>query len=59
MQGLLGLIVRTIGVKKALSMIWKLADTELKKYVASTSNDYDDQALVVVEGFVEEFIASK
>lgn len=59
MQGLLNLIVRTIGIKKALTMIWSMADGELKKYVKSTANEYDDNALIVLESFVNDFIASK
>lgn len=58
MKGLLGLVLKSIGIKKLLGMVWEMADVELKKHVASTSNEYDDKALKVVEAFIEEFIKS-
>lgn len=57
MKGLLGLILKSVGIKKLLGIVWDMAHDQLEKHVAKTSNEYDDKALAVVDQFIKEFIA--
>lgn len=56
MQGLLLLMLKTLGTKTLFKAVWQLAKPKVEEFVAHTSNQYDNDTLKVVEGFVEDFL---
>jgi hypothetical protein len=56
MKGILALMLRTVGIKKLVGLVWELADEQLKNYVKKSDNPYDDETLVVVEHFIQDWI---
>lgn len=49
MKNLLRLVVNAIGWKRALAMVWDLADDGIKEHVKKTPQKWDDEAVKVLD----------